>query len=79
MKFIRPMPQRALQAPNRSEKVNSAETRGTFPTGVSNHSWKPGTLSVIAPPPAEVGGPQQGGLSRPSPEETPQSGELATP
>ncbi len=44
---------------------------GTGPTGVFNHSMKPGTLSVTSPPPAEVGGPQQGGLSfaLPGPEE----------
>lgn len=41
--------------------------RGTRPAGVSSHSMKPGTATVISPPPAEVGGPQQGGLSEPSP------------
>lgn len=37
--------------------------RGTRPAAVCNHPRKPGTFSVISPPPAEVGGPQQGGLS----------------
>jgi hypothetical protein len=37
--------------------------RGTLPDGVSSHSMNPGTFSLISPPPAEVGGPQQGGLS----------------
>src|SRR6266571_9214403 len=40
--------------------------RGTRPAGVSSQAMKPGTLSVIAPPPLEVGGPQQGGLSLPA-------------
>jgi hypothetical protein len=40
--------------------------RGARPAGVSSHSMKPGTASVISPPPTEVGGPQQGGLSEPS-------------
>src|SRR5450631_3550403 len=63
MKFMRSIPQRALQAPRRSLKASSDAIRGTLPAGVSSHSMKPGTCSVIAPPPAEVGGPQQGGLS----------------
>ena len=61
------MPQRALQPPRWSLKPSPDEIRGTRPAGVSSHSMNPGTFSVIAPPPAEVGGPQQGGLSVPSP------------
>src|SRR6185369_9453341 len=63
MNSIRPMPQRALQAPKRSPLPSSVAMRGTGPAGVSSHAMKPGTLSVINPPPLEVGGPQHGGLS----------------
>lgn len=68
MKFIRPIPQRALQAPRWSLKPSSEDTRATRPASVCSHPRKPGTFSSISPPPAEVGGPQQGGLSRPSPD-----------
>src|SRR6185369_48596 len=63
---MRSMPQRALQAPHASQKPVSVEIRAILPAAVSSHSMKPGTCSVITPPPAEVGGPQQGGLSLPS-------------
>src|SRR5450756_2351249 len=45
--------------------LNTEEMRGTRPAGVSSHSMKPGTFSVIIPPRADAGGPQQGGLSLP--------------
>lgn len=57
------MPQRALQAPMWSDKVSALDICATRPAAVSSHAMNPGTLSVISPPPAEVGGPQQGGFS----------------
>src|SRR5690349_14531318 len=66
MKSIRPMPQRAFHAPRRSPSISSDDIRATRPAPVCNHPRKPGTFSSISPPPADVGGPQQGGLSRPS-------------
>src|SRR5512133_3066386 len=62
------MPLRALQAPSRSLNESSEDTWAIGPAPVCSQPRKPGTFSSITPPPAEVGGPQQGGLSRPSTE-----------
>src|SRR5689334_17716668 len=78
MKSILAIPQRALHAPSRSPSVSSEDIRATRPVSVCNHPRKPGTFSLISPPPAEVEGPQQGGLSRPSPEVSPQPEVLVT-
>jgi hypothetical protein len=67
MKPLRSIPQRTFQVPNRSRQPVVVAMRATFPAGVSSHSMKPGVCSLMSPPPAEVGGPQQGGLSVPSP------------
>lgn len=64
---MRPIPQRAFNAPMRSAKVNSVDTCGTRLTGVSSQSRKPGVFSSITPLTAGVFGPQQGGLSISSP------------
>lgn len=67
MKLFLPIPQRTFQAPSRSFQPVEVAMRATRPAGVSSQATNPGVCSLISPPPAEVGGPQQGGLSLPSP------------
>ena len=61
---MRPIPQRAFQAPIRSACPSAGEITGTLPAGVSSQRWKPATRSSTFPLTAGVFGPQQGGLSR---------------
>ena len=60
---MRPIPQRAFQAPNRSAGPSAGEITGTLPAGVSSQRWNPATLSSMCPLTAGIFGPQQGGLS----------------
>jgi hypothetical protein len=60
---MRPIPQRAFQAPNRSAGPSAGEITGTLPTGVSSQRWNPATFSSMPPLTAGIFGPQQGGLS----------------
>jgi hypothetical protein len=64
---MRPIFQRAFQEPKRSAKVKVVEILGIFLSPIANQAIKPGTASLISPPPAEFGGPQQGGFSGESP------------
>ena len=64
---MRPIPQRAFQAPRRSVSPSAGEITGTLPTGVSSQRWNPATFSSIFPLTAGIFGPQQGSLPREGP------------